>query len=113
MRGENIVNPETTMLSMLTHDIKMPLSVILSANDIIAANSRNPEKVAKYSGVIKSNVYRLIRFSEIMYGIDRAQLGNVTLEQVPLERITKDTVKDTNELITGTDRKSTRLNSSH
>jgi len=91
--AENINNVKTQFLGNLSHELRTPINVILSAlqmtniivEDIDLLDIKN--KLYKYNGMMKQNSYRLIRLINNLIDITKVDSGFMNMSRVNVDII--------------------------
>ena len=72
-------------LSDASHELKTPLTVILSSAELLAERETNPEEQGRYLENIRAESRRMKRLVDGMLTLARAESGQSTVEPVPVD----------------------------
>lgn len=80
---EKVLEDKDEFFSVISHDFKTPLNVIITAiqamNNI--CGNELPEKAKKYVGMIKMNTFRQLRLVNNLLDITRVDTGNIKINK--------------------------------
>ncbi len=101
---EDGVKSERTKVELITnvsHDIKTPLTSIISYIELLKAEENLPPHVADYVSVISQKADRLRSMIQDIFDVSKATTGNITLEPeyLDLKMLLHQTLADMDELI--------------
>jgi PAS domain S-box-containing protein len=85
-KGALATAAKNDFLAMMTHELRMPLSIIIGYADLMAeTGSKEPERINRYANVVRQNALSLMETVEAI--LDHAKTGNgfVELELVDLD----------------------------
>ncbi len=89
------------LITNVSHDLKTPLTSIVSYVDLLGKEENLPEKVNDYIKILAQKSDRLKNLVQDLFDLSKASSGNVTLdmEQLDLARLIKQTLADMEEPI--------------
>ena len=107
---EKVLKIQDEIYSNVSHELKTPISVIFSANqmlDIYLKNisTENNDKLLSYNNIIKQNCYRLIRLINNIIDISKSSSGNfkLNLSNENIVSIVKNIVESVTEFVNSKD----------
>ncbi len=75
---------KTDLITNVSHDLKTPLTSIISYTELLSKVENLPEEARDYIGIISNKSDRLKKLTQDLFDISKAQSGN---EEVNLERL--------------------------
>lgn len=76
---------KTELITNVSHDLKTPLTSIVSYAELIGREEAGSEKIGEYAGVLLRQSERLKRLIEDLVEASKAATGNLEVEPVPCE----------------------------
>ena len=76
---------KTELITNVSHDLKTPLTSIVSYAELIGREEPGSEKIGEYAGVLLRQSERLKRLIEDLVEASKAATGNLEVEPVPCE----------------------------
>lgn len=73
------------LITNVAHDLKTPLTSIVSYADLLATESDLPEQAREYAGVLLQKAERLKILIQDLFDLSRATSGNMELQMEPLD----------------------------
>lgn len=104
---EKVIKVQEELFANLSHELKTPLNVIFSANQLIELYIKNnlleanKEKVSKNINTIKQNCYRFIKLINNMVDLSKIESGffKLSLSNEDIVKITEDIVQSVSEYV--------------
>lgn len=78
-------NMKTELITNVSHDLKTPLTSIISYIDLLKKENISDEERYKYIDILEKNSDRLKHLIENLFEISKANSGNVTLEYMDVD----------------------------
>ncbi len=75
---------KTALITNVSHDLKTPLTSIISYSDLLSKPEQPPEKMKEYAAVIQEKANVLKRLIEDLTEASKASTGNIKIERVRL-----------------------------
>lgn len=76
---------KTELITNVSHDLKTPLTSIISYVDLLKKEDLSEEERKKYLETLDRNSIRLKHLIEDLFEVSKANSGNLTLERVPVD----------------------------
>lgn len=84
--GAQAVTAKNDFLAMMTHELRMPLSIIIGYADLMAeAGAKEPERIKRYADVVRQNALSLMETVEGILDHAKTGAGFVELELVDVD----------------------------
>jgi signal transduction histidine kinase len=68
------------LITNVSHDLRTPLTSIITYSDLLSAEEVTPEQVKEYSGILKSKSDRLKLLVDDLFEVSKAQSGSMPLD---------------------------------
>lgn len=78
---------KTELISNVSHDLKTPLTSIITYIDLLKKSDNNPEDLNHYITVLDRNSLRLKRLIDDLFDVTRANTGNIKLNNETIDII--------------------------
>jgi len=93
------------LITNVSHDLKTPLTSIISYTDLIAREKDLPDNVKEYAQILLEKSERLKTIIQDLFELSRAASGDIVLdmERIDLVKLLEQTMADMNEQIEASD----------
>lgn len=81
---KRITHMKTEFVSMVTHDLKTPLTSIQGFVEVILTRNPSPEKVGNYLQIVKEETARLVRLINNLLDLAKIEAGEFGLNTAPV-----------------------------